>query len=92
MAASCETMKRPFDARGFDTIHVSHPGNFAGSIANFILALQIKNLRLFDRIQRFPVLNWRLTANLFDIHFADALGSPIVYTSSAGAVERFRWP
>jgi hypothetical protein len=24
---SVETMKRPLDARGFDTIHVSHPGN-----------------------------------------------------------------
>jgi hypothetical protein len=68
---SIETMKRPLDARGFDTVHVSHPGNLRSMrfIANFILALQIKNRRLFDRIRRFPFFNWRLTANLFDIMY-----------------------
>lgn len=71
---SVDTIKRLLDAQGFDTVHVSHPGNSRSmrSIAYFILALQMKKPRLYDKIQRLPIFGWRITANLFDIMYVIA--------------------
>jgi len=71
---SVATITRLLDAQGFDVIHVSHPGNSRSlrSIAYFILALQMKRRRLYESIQRYPVFDWRLTANLFDIMYVIA--------------------
>jgi 2-polyprenyl-3-methyl-5-hydroxy-6-metoxy-1,4-benzoquinol methylase len=71
---SVATMTRLLDAQGFDVIHISHPGNSRSlrSIAYFILALQMKRRRLYDRFQRYPIFDWRLTANLFDIMYVIA--------------------
>jgi 2-polyprenyl-3-methyl-5-hydroxy-6-metoxy-1,4-benzoquinol methylase len=71
---SVATMSRLLNAQGFDVIHVSHPGNSRSmrSIAYFILALQMKRHGLYERIQKYPIFNFRLTINLFDIMYVIA--------------------
>jgi SAM-dependent methyltransferase len=71
---SVSTLGRLLEANGFDLVHVSHPGNSRTlrSIAYFILAIQMRNKALYEKISGFRFFDWHLTANLVDIMYVIA--------------------
>lgn len=71
---SVPTIKRLLDRHGFETVHVSHPGNSRKlrSILYYILVLRAKRPAIYDAVQRFGLFNFALTMNLFDIMYVVA--------------------
>jgi|SRR5579859_307659 len=71
---SVTTLGRMLNRFGFDVVSVSHPGNSRNirAIAYFILALQMKKPGLYEKLARLPLMNCRLTANLYDIMYVIA--------------------
>lgn len=68
---SADTLRELLERRGFEVVHVSHPGNARDlrSILHFILDLRLGWGTLYRRIANWRVLNLSLTLNLFDIMF-----------------------
>ncbi|GHA85616.1 class I SAM-dependent methyltransferase [Cognatilysobacter bugurensis] len=68
---SVDTLRELLERRGFEVVHVSHPGNARDlrSILHFILELRLGWGGLYQRIAGWPVFNLSLTLNLFDIMF-----------------------
>jgi 2-polyprenyl-3-methyl-5-hydroxy-6-metoxy-1,4-benzoquinol methylase len=69
-ATICELLRR----KGFDVLHLSHPGNSRSLRAAlyFIAVLRMQRKGLYDALQGFPIFNWHLTVNLFDIMYVIA--------------------
>src|SRR5262249_3431158 len=71
---SAATISELLRRKGFDVVHLSHPGNSRSLRAAlyFITVLQMKRQRLYDALQGFRIFNWHLTVNLFDIMYVIA--------------------
>ena len=69
-ATMCELLHR----KGFEVLHLGHPGNSRSLRAAlyFITVLQMKRKSLYDKLQGFRVFDWHLTVNLFDIMYVIA--------------------
>jgi len=71
---SAATLSRLLDRHGFDVVNVSHPGNSRTirAIAYTILVLHAKKQSLYGKISGLPLLDHRLTLNLYDIMYVIA--------------------
>jgi 2-polyprenyl-3-methyl-5-hydroxy-6-metoxy-1,4-benzoquinol methylase len=68
---SVSTLSRLLETRGFEVLHVSHPGNARDlrSVLHFILDLRLGWSGLYQRIASWRIFDLSLTLNLFDIMF-----------------------
>lgn len=68
---STDTMSNLLDRKGFDIVHVSHPGNSRKmrSVLYFLVALKGGRPKLYERLQGNRLFDLDLTINLFDIMF-----------------------
>jgi len=75
---SAATISQLLRRKGFDVLHLSHPGNSRSLRAAlyFITVLQMKRNGLYDALQGFKIFNWHLTVNLFDIMYVIARRQP----------------
>ena len=71
---SAKTMTALLHRHGFEVVHMSHPGNSRDlqAILHHILVLRMKRPAWYDVVKRLPLLNLRITINLFDIMFVIA--------------------
>jgi 2-polyprenyl-3-methyl-5-hydroxy-6-metoxy-1,4-benzoquinol methylase len=71
---SVATLAKLLETRGFEVVHVSHPGNARDlrSILHFILELRLGWSGLYRRIANWRIFDLSLTLNLFDIMFVVA--------------------
>ncbi len=68
---SASTLKRLLERQGFDVVHLSHPGNSRKlrSVLYFISVLKANRPAIYNTLQRLPLFDLSLTANLFDIMY-----------------------
>jgi 2-polyprenyl-3-methyl-5-hydroxy-6-metoxy-1,4-benzoquinol methylase len=68
---SAKTLSKMLEAKGFDVIHISHPGNARRlrSVLYFLTVLKGKQRWIYDALQGSRVFNISLTINLFDIMY-----------------------
>lgn len=71
---SAATLRRLLKAKGFELVHLSHPGitRNVQSALYIILTLKLGKPGLFRLARALRVFNFRLTVNLFDIMFVVA--------------------
>ncbi len=71
---SAATLTRLLEAKGFEVVHLSHPGvtRNVQSALYIILALKLRQPSLFSLVRAMRAFNFRLTVNLFDIMFVVA--------------------
>lgn len=71
---SVATLGALLERHGFEIVHASHPGNSRNlrSILYYVLALRLKFHRLYEALKGNPLLDFRITVNLFDIMFVVA--------------------
>jgi 2-polyprenyl-3-methyl-5-hydroxy-6-metoxy-1,4-benzoquinol methylase len=71
---SAATISEILRQKGFEVLHLSHPGNSRSLRAAlyFITVLQMKRKGLYDALQGSRIFNWHLTVNLFDIMYVIA--------------------
>lgn len=71
---SISTLSQLLERYGFEVIHISHPGNSRNvrSMLYMILALRLKQRKLYQAIQGWRLFNLRLTLNLYDIMYVIA--------------------
>jgi len=71
---SAATLSKLLEAKGFEVVHLSHPGvtRNVRSALYIILALKLGQPRLFRLVRALRVFDFRLTLNLFDIMFVVA--------------------
>jgi len=75
---SVPTISGLLHRKGFDVLHLSHPGNSRSLRAAlyFITVLQMKRPRIYELFQDFRVFDLHLTVNLFDIMYIIAKRRP----------------
>lgn len=68
------TLGRLLDAKGFDVIHVEHPGvvRTIGQICYGVLVLRQRMHGLYNALENLPLMNRKISLNLFDIMFVIA--------------------
>jgi 2-polyprenyl-3-methyl-5-hydroxy-6-metoxy-1,4-benzoquinol methylase len=71
---SAATISELLLRKGFEVLHLSHPGNSRSLRAAlyFVTVLQMKRKGLYDALQGSRIFNWHLTVNLFDIMYVIA--------------------
>jgi SAM-dependent methyltransferase len=71
---SVKTMTELLHRHGFEIIHLSHPGNSRNlrAILYHVLVIRMKRGSWYDAVKSLPLLDLRLTLNLFDIMFVIA--------------------
>lgn len=71
---SAATMRELLNRRGFDIIHLSHPGISRNlrSILYYVLVWRTRKTQLYDSLSRWPIFDLRITVNMFDIMYVIA--------------------
>jgi SAM-dependent methyltransferase len=71
---SAATVSDLLRRKGFDVVHLSHPGNSRSLRAALYVTtvLQMKRKRLYNALQGLRIFNWHLTVNLYDIMYVIA--------------------
>ncbi len=71
---SVTTITALLDRHGFETVHVSHPGNSRNlrAVLHYILAIRMNQKGWYEALKPWRVLDLRLTVNLLDIMFVIA--------------------